>query len=80
MDGIQVPQTHVLTPLSLSDLCAQYLRDRFQSELCACSPQSSQSTTVAAVPELPPLMLLMHLASELDHIAMSLVDAYLNPG
>lgn len=80
MDAIQVPQTRALTPLSLSDLCAQYLRDQFRSELNARSPQSSQSTTVSAAPELLPLMLPMHLASELDRIAMSLVDAYLNPG
>lgn len=70
-------QTRVLTPLSLSDLCAQYLRDRFQLNLNA---RSSDSVDVATTPHFPPLMLPIPLMSELDRIAIALVDAFLNRG
>ena len=68
-------QTRTLTPLSLSDLCAQYLRDRFRFKLQA---RSSDSVGVAAKPQLPPLMMPIPLTSELDRIALMLVDAFLN--
>ena len=71
-------QTRALTPLSLSDLCAQYLQDRFQFKLNACSPDL---IGIATTPQfLPPLMLLIPLTSELDRIAIALVDAFLNRG
>jgi hypothetical protein len=68
-------QTFTLTPLSLSDLCAQYLQDHFQFKLNA---RSSDSISVATMPPFPPLMLLIPLTSKLDHIALTLVDAFLN--
>ena len=81
MEAISVPQTPTRTPLSLSDLCAEYLQDRFRSKL---NGRSAQSITVAtaphAVPQFLPLMLPVPLASELDRIALTLVDAFLNPG
>jgi hypothetical protein len=74
MEAIQVPHTRSLVPLSLSHLCAEYLQDWFQFKLNA---RSSQSITVATVPQFQPLML---PASELDRIALILVDAFLNRG
>jgi hypothetical protein len=70
-------QTRTLTPLSLSDLCAQYLRDRFRFKLNA---RSSDSIGVPTTPQLPPLMLPIPLTCELDRIANTLVDAFLNRG
>jgi hypothetical protein len=69
-------QTRMLTPLSLSDLCAQYLRDRFKFNLNA----RSALIGVAKAPQFPPLMLPIPLTSELDRIAIDLVDAFLNRG
>ena len=77
MEAIQVLQTPRLTPLSLSHLCAEYLRDRFRFKLNA---RSSQSIAVATALQVQPLMLPVPLASELDRIALTLVDAFLNPG
>jgi hypothetical protein len=77
MEAIQVPHTRSLIPLSLSHLCAEYLRDRLQFKLNA---HSSQSIAIATVPQFQPLMLLVSLASELDCIALILVDAFLNHG
>jgi hypothetical protein len=81
MEAIQVPQTRTLTPLSLSHLCAEYLRDWFRFKL---NERSSQSITVATVPQVPrqvqPLMLPVPLALELDRIALTLVEAFSNPG
>ena len=77
MQAIQVPQTPTLSPLSLSHLCANYLRDRFQFKLNA---RSCQSIAVATAPPAQPLMLPVPLASELDRIALTLVDAFLNHG
>ena len=70
-------QTRMLTPLSLSDLCARYLRDRFQFNLNA---RASDSIGIAITPQFPPLMLPIPLTSELDRIAIALVDAFLNRG
>ena len=70
-------QTRTLTPLSLSDLCARYLRDRFQFNL---NVRSSDLIGVATTPQFPPLMLPIPLTSELDRIAIALVDAFLNRG
>jgi hypothetical protein len=77
MEAIQVPHTRSLAPLSLSHLCAEYLRDRFQFKL---NVRSSQSITIATAPQFQPLMLLVSLASKLDRIALILVDAFLNRG
>jgi hypothetical protein len=77
MQTSQVPHTRSLTPLSLSDLCAEYLRAQFQFKL---NTRSSQSIGVARPPGLQPLMLPVPLASELDRIALTLVDAFLNRG
>jgi hypothetical protein len=68
-------QTFTLTPLSLSNLCAQYLWDHFQFKLNA---YLSDSIGVATMPPFLPLMLLIPLTSELDCIALTLVDAFLN--
>ncbi|KAN0138006.1 hypothetical protein V8E53_004177 [Lactarius tabidus] len=68
-------QTFMLTPLSLSNLCAQYLWDHFQFKLNA---YLSDSIGVATMPPFLPLMLLIPLTSELDCIALTLVDAFLN--
>jgi hypothetical protein len=65
-------QTLKLTPLSLLHLCAKYLRSRFQNQLSARLPGTS------AMPLAQPLMLLVALASELDMIAATLVDAFFN--
>jgi hypothetical protein len=75
MEAIQVPHTRSLVPLSLSHLCAEYLRDRFQFKL---NVRSSQSIAIATAPQFQPLMLPVSLASELDRIALILVDAFLN--
>ena len=77
VDTNQVPQTPRLTPLSLSDLCAEYLGCQFRSKLNA---RSSQSTSIAMALHAPPLMLPVPLTSELDHIALTLVEAFLNHG
>ena len=77
MDMSQVPQTHQLTPLSLSDLCAKYLGYQFQSKLNACS---CQSIGIAIALHALLLMLLVPLTSELDHVALVLVKAFLNHG
>jgi hypothetical protein len=81
MEAIQVPRTRTLTPLSLFHLCAEYLRDWFQFKL---NERSSQSIAVATVRQVPrqvqPLMLPVPLASELDRIALTLMEAFSNPG
>jgi hypothetical protein len=77
MDTGQVPHTRRLTPLSLSDLCAEYLGYQFRSKLNA---RSSNSTGVATALDSPPLMLPVPLTSELDRIALVLVEAFLNRG
>ena len=68
-DNFQTPK---LTPLSLSHLCAKYLRSRFRNKL------SERSSGASAMPLAQPLMLPVALASELDMIAATLVDAFLN--
>jgi hypothetical protein len=76
MESIQVHRTRTLTPLSLSNLCAQYLQNRFCFILN--TRRSSINFNMAPEGDLPK-MLPMHLASELDCIARTLVDAFLNP-
>lgn len=72
-------QTPSLTPLSLSQLCAQYLKIQFRNKLNARSPCGSempgggQGTLPAQ-----PLMLPVALASELDIIADTLEIAFFN--
>ena|ERR1700677_2937360 len=75
METSQVPHTYRLTPLSLSNLGAKYLGYQFQSKLNACL---SQSIGVAMALHAPPLMPLV--PSELDCIALVLVDTFLNCG
>ena len=75
MDTSQVPQSRSLTPLSLSYLCAKYLGHQFRSKRNA---HSSQSTGVAKALHAPLLMLPVPLTSELDRIALVLVEAFLN--
>ena len=76
MQAFQLPQTRTLTPLSLSHLCAKYLQAQFQYKLNQCS---SQPISVAKAPQAP-LMLPVTLTSELDQIALTLVDAFMNRG
>ena len=67
----QISQTIELTPLSLSHLCALYLRAQFQFELNVC----------LSVPAMKPdqlLMLPVPLVSELDILSTTLVDAFFN--
>lgn len=72
MQTRRIPQTPALTALSRSHLCAKYLRVQFQIKLNARLSGAS-----AMLPALP-LMLPVPLASELDMIAVTLVDAFLN--
>ena len=81
MKATCIPHTPTLSPLSLSDLCAEYLQDQFRSKLNVCSAQSiTVATAPHAAPQFPPLMLPVPLASQLDRIALTLVDAFLDPG
>ena len=73
MEAIHAP---MLTPLSLADLCAHYLCDRFQFNL---NVRSSDLIDIATISQFLPLMLLP-LTSELDRIAIALADAFLNHG
>jgi hypothetical protein len=66
-----------LAPLSHSDLCAQYLYDRFKMKLNA---RASDPIGVSRTPQLLPLMLPIPTASELDRIALTLTDAFNNRG
>jgi hypothetical protein len=77
MNTSQAPQMCRLTPLSLSKLCTEYLRNQVQFKLNACS---SQLIGIAMMPHVPLLMLPVPLTSELDCIALILVDAFLNCG
>ena len=65
-------QPPALTPLSLSHLCARYLRVQFENKLNAHSPNAGVK------PVDQPWMLLVALASELDLISATLVDAFRN--
>lgn len=69
---IPISQAPALTPLSLSHLCAKYLRVQFQNKLNAQLPGAS----AAALPQ--PIMLPVALASELDMIATVLFKAFIN--
>jgi hypothetical protein len=70
--------TPALSPLDFSHLCTQYLLARFRSELGRRSSQSI-GVTMAPLPT-PPIMLPVSLTVELDCIAKSLADAFLNRG
>jgi len=69
-DGIL--KAPALTPSSLSHLCAKYLKTQFQNKL------NARSASASATPPAQPLMLPVALASELDRIATTLVDAFTN--
>ena len=77
MQTPQVLQIPTLTPLGLSDLCTRYLQTRFQIEL---DERSSPQIGASRFPPDYPLMLPVPLASELDQIAFTLADAFLNRG
>jgi hypothetical protein len=77
MDTSQASQTCRLTLLSLSNLCAEYLRYQFQFKLNALS---SQLISIAMALHVLPLMLLVPLTSGLDCFALILVVAFLNCG
>jgi hypothetical protein len=66
-------QPLALTPLSLSHLCARYLKVQFENKLNTLS--SDAGVTLLG----QPLMLPVALALELDLISATLVDAFCNP-
>lgn len=72
MNTSHTSQTLALTPLSLSRLCAKYLQVQFRNKL------NARSSVASVVLSAQPLMLSVALASELDIIAATLVDAFLN--
>ena len=72
METSGISQAPVLAPLSLSHLCAKYLKIKFQSKL------NAHLSSAATTPLARPLMLPVALASELNIIAATLVDAFLN--
>jgi hypothetical protein len=72
MQTSRISQTPTLTPLSLSHLCAKYLRAQFQNRL------NARSSAAFATPQAQPLMLPVALASELDRIAATLEHALFN--
>ena len=72
MQTSQPSNTPALAPLSLSHLCAVYLRVQFQHKL---NMRLSGSSSAAP---LPPLLLPVHLAVELGKISSKLVDAFVN--
>jgi len=72
MQTSHISQIPALTPLSLSHLCAKYLRAQFQNKL------NARSSGASATPAPQPLMLPVALALELDMISATLIDAFLN--
>jgi hypothetical protein len=76
MQASQDPQTPMITALSLSYLCAGHLQMQFRFKLNA----RSQSIGASAAPPVPPLLLPVRLVKELDRMALTLVNAFLNPG
>ncbi|KAH9012488.1 hypothetical protein EDB85DRAFT_1900316 [Lactarius pseudohatsudake] len=66
MQSFQPPSSCTLTPLSLSHLCAQYLRAQFRFKL---DERLSELIGAATAPQVP-LMLPVHLISELDRMAL----------
>ncbi|KAN0103717.1 hypothetical protein V8E52_011699 [Russula decolorans] len=72
MQTSHISQVPALTPLSLSHLCAKYLRAQFQNKL------NSRSSGTSATPLAQPLLLPVALASELDIIAATLANAFSN--
>ena len=72
MQPSHISQTLTLTPLSLSHLCAKYLVSQFRNKL------NARLLGASATPLAQPLMLPVALASELDIIAATLVDAFFN--
>jgi len=72
MQTSDISETPVLTHLSLSHLCAKYLQTQFQNKL------NERSFGTPAAPLAKPIMLPVALASELDIIAATLVDAFFN--
>jgi hypothetical protein len=81
MQASEVLLTPALHSLDLAHLCAQYLQKQFQSELGRRSSESSESIgiTMASLPT-PPIMLPVSLTVELNCIAKTLADAFLNRG
>jgi hypothetical protein len=67
-------QIPALTPLSLSNVCAAYLRAQFQYRL------NARSSGVSAKRPDYPLMLPLNLVSELNIIADTLLGAFFERG
>jgi hypothetical protein len=72
MQTSQLSFTPALAPLSLSHLCAIYLRVQFRHKL------NVRLSGGSAIAPLPPLLLPVHLAVELGKISSKLVDAFVN--
>ena len=72
MHTSDMSQPPVLTPLTLLHLCTRYLRVQFENKLNVHSPNAGVK------PVGQPWMLLVALASELDLILATLVDAFRN--
>ena len=72
MQTSQTSQALALTPLSLLHLCAKYLWAQFQNKL------NLHSSDASAMPLSQPLLLPVALVSELDIIAATLADAFVN--
>ena len=75
MQASKVVPTPTNTPLDLAHLCAQYLQALFRSEL----GQRSMGVATAPLPT-PPIILPVYLTVELNCIAKTLADAFLNRG
>jgi hypothetical protein len=76
MQASQVPQTPMITALGVSYLCAGHLQMQFRFKLNARSPSIGASAAAPA----PPLLIPVRLVKELDRMALTLVEAFLNPG
>jgi hypothetical protein len=72
MQTSHASQTPALTPLSLSHLCAKYLRAQFQNGI------NARLSGASATPAPQPMMFTVDLALELDAIATILFDAFFN--
>ena len=72
MQTSHISQMSLLTPSSLLYSCAMYLKAQFRNEL------NTHLSSASAIPLARPLLLPVALVSELDIIAATLADAFLN--
>ena len=72
MQTSHISQMLLLTPSSLLYSCAMYLKAQFQNKL------NTHSSSASVIPLARPLFLSVALVSELDIIAATLADAFLN--